>query len=474
MTTFGIGLTSKMFSGVDDLQEINLNNDSDHFDQSSSRSKVIYERQESKMSTQSVPPLLQQTVAGGQQPRQITNNTNFKSLKPIENFDLKLLPRILKHLDTATILEFMKVNWNCHRLCAPLVYEKVCFSQLSGKKLEIFMRTLQASFSSRDGRNQTSVDYSSFVRHLNVNNIVFEEDTSLQSWTAVRDVIALVADNLVSLSLNIGDESFVDLSPDYVYLHSETALSALKNLSLQSKCSRVPPKLVSELLRAAPIGGLKSIRMYRCLTNFDATGWFLISERGGESLQDLVLTPSVGPNMLGWDEKLFKQGLQNISKTCPNLKRIDFSGHAIPLPDQALQIFCESRRIEEIYAPCTMNDAHLLIFMGKPAWPNAKCIGLSCLCVTGEITEKQRNGMSCNRFTDHVLLEFLDYMMNSASSKISVYLPVYLIALKTGKRIETLQWLSMSMHITKREKDFFWFKDKLVLSIFSNRLATFF
>ena len=406
--------------------------------------------------------------------RPLQKTESAKSLKPIGKFNSKLLPCILKHLDIATLLSCRKASWATHRICSAIIYEKIYFSQLSGKKLGLFLNTLQNSILSRDGRGLTTLDYASYIQTLTIKNIVFEEKSSLQCWKTVRDVISLVGDNLISLNIGIGDESFMDLSSDYLYLPNGIALSRLKNLSLQSKCSQVPSKLVLELLRAAPLGGLTSIKFYRCMPNFDATGWFLIEERGGKSLRDLVLSPSVGPNMLSWDETLFNQGVQNISKVCTNIAKIDLSGHAIVFPNQALENFSASKKLLEFYAPCTMTDAHLLINMSKPVWPLIKCIGLSCMCVDGEMKEKQKNGMSCNRFTDHVLLEFLDFLMSSPSSQIKIYLPVYLIALKTGKRIETLHWLSCSMHITKREKDVFWFKEKLVLSIYSNRLANFF
>ena len=107
-------------------------------------------------------------------------------------------------------------------------------------------------------------------------------------------------------------------------------------------------------------------------------------------MRELVLSPSVGPNMLCWDENLFTHGIQNISKECTNLAKVDFSGHAISFPNQALENFSAFRNMLEFYAPCTMNDAHLLIIMSKPVWPLIKCIGLSCLCVDGEMKEKQK------------------------------------------------------------------------------------
>lgn len=161
----------------------------------------------------------------------------------------------------------------------------------------------------------------------------------------------------------------------------------------------------------------------------------------------------------------------SLKTTC----RIDISGHAIPIPYAALENFTKCQDFSELYTPCTMNDAHLLILMDKPFWKNIKVLGLSCLCVDGEMKERQKDGMSCNRFTDHVLVEFLDHVIDSGPQhEISIFLPLYLIALKTGKRFETIQWLSVSMNITKREKDCFWYKERIKLLVTSNRLATFF
>ena len=166
-----------------------------------------------------------------------------------------------------------------------------------------------------------TIDYSGLVKLLIVNNIVFDDNSPLQPWSLVSDIIGLVAPHLTGLSLEIGDESFADLPHDYVYLHTNIELPKLKHISMTSKCMQVPLSLVFELLRASPVNGLESIRIARCMTNFDSSGWFLISERGGKALHDLVLSPSIGPNRLAWDEKCFINGLELVSKSCTELKR---------------------------------------------------------------------------------------------------------------------------------------------------------
>jgi hypothetical protein len=243
----------------------------------------------------------------------------------------------------------------------------------------------------------------------------------------------------------------------------------LSILNLSSKCMKIPATLVLELLRAAPKSSLKSVKFSRCMANFDASGWYLLAEKGGDKLTELVLTPSPGPNMLGWDEKGFNQGITDIATTCQSLSKFDLSGHVRPIPHKALETLCSNTNITELYCPCTINDAHLLIMMEFAAWENLKVLGLNCMCVDGEMREKKKDGMSCNRFTDHVMLEFLDHW-TACPNPVQIYLPSYLIALKTGKRVDTTAWLGIH---AKKDGENFRYKDKLILSVKTNRLAHF-
>ena len=319
------------------------------------------------------------------------------------------------------------------------------------------------------------LDYSALVQFVSINQIVFEEISPLQPWSCVRDLISICSKSLVGIQLGIADESFTDLPADYTYLERDITLPNLKYLKLNSKCMKVPHQLVLELLRAAPAGSLKSIKFDRCMTNFDGSEWFLVSERGGNSLTELSLTPSVGPNMLAWEEQVFHNGVKLALNNCPNLKKLDLSGHAIPIKVLMIEEMLKTwRDLTHIYFPCTTNDAHLLALTSQRSWQNLKVLGLSCCCVDGEMKESKKNGLSCNRFTDAVLVTLLDHLLDSESKQIQVYLPVYLVSIKDGKRQATESWLSNSPKITKSENGAHCYKGKIILSVPTNRMMIFF
>ncbi|KAJ3302422.1 hypothetical protein HDV03_004966 [Kappamyces sp. JEL0829] len=322
------------------------------------------------------------------------------------------------------------------------------------------------------GSRRATIDYTTLVESLYFTNIVFESPSPLQSWSTVRDAIALCSASLKRLSLEISDETFLEFPADYVYFPTKLELSGLTHIKVSSKSQKAPQKLILELLRAAPIGGLKSLRLNRCLSNFDASGWFLIRERGGGELEDLVLTPSVGPNMLGWEERYFHDGLDKIATSCTQLSRVNISGHSCSISQSALEKLTRLATIRQFYFPCSLTDAHLLVLMSSQ-WRQLEILGMNCMCIDGEHKEKQKEGLSCNRFTDQVMTEFLNALSDNATNYISIFLPTYLISLKTGKRIDTLQWLSCNMHVTSREGARFWYKEVLILSVPASRLANY-
>jgi hypothetical protein len=396
-------------------------------------------------------------------------------LQPMDNFNSKLLPFLLRFLDPAGLRACQLVSWSWFKEASSVLYRHLQFSQMSGKQLERLSATLQRSMLSPQGRRQTQIDYSSLVRYLTVKNIVFEDETPLQSWRLVRDIIGICAPYLVGISFTIGDDSFLDLPNDYVYLNTQIQLPNLKLLSIASKCMRIPNKLVMELLRASGPNSLKSIKFSRCLYNFDASGWYLVCEKGGKELLQLSLTPSIGPNMLGWDEHMFYDGAKALTESCPNVRQLDLSGHAMPIPHDTLELMEKNLKyITHLYLPCNSNDAHLLALMRQPAWTRILILGLSCCCVDGEMKEAKKDGMSCNRFTDHVLLTFLDHFLTTCTKEPEIYLPTYLVSLKNGKRHSTIDWLSKLIHVTKREGYRFWYKDRIILSVPTNRMAIFF
>lgn len=396
------------------------------------------------------------------------------TLRPISNFDIQLLPLILNFLPPADLNKMLRVSWLFFKIAAPILYKRVKVTQLAGHNLTALLNTLQLSVTTSEGRRVTTIDYSTMVQSLTITHIVFDYPSALQSWTLVRDVISLLSPSLLSLSLDIADESFVDLPSVYTFLHPNIALPLLTSLSLTSKCIRVPQKLVLELLRATKVDGLQTIRLQRCLGDMDASTWFLIVERGGISLKNLILTPSVGPNILGWSEIHFKTGIRSIANRCTNMQRLDLSGHVFSIEDKSLEEFCYNMKsLEELYLPCMITDVHLSILSkcsSASTMTSLRVLGLTCMCVDGEMKEKKK-GISCNRFTDNMLVTMLERL--AAGKKVEILLPVYLIVVKTGKSVETTKWMSSCTDI-RNVNGAFVYKMRVTLTIPTNRMATFF
>jgi hypothetical protein len=398
-----------------------------------------------------------------------------QALKPVEHLDLKLLPLLLRFLDVNDLRACQLISWAWFKESSSVLYRHLQFSQLSGKRLEKLLVTLHKSLLTPQGRRLTQLDYSSLVRYLTLKNIVFEDDSQLQSWRLIRELICICAPSLVGLSFSIGDESFLDLPNDFVYLNTHIQLPNLKLISMASRCMRIPNKLVMELLRASPSNGLKSIKFLRCLYNFDASGWYLVCEKGGEELLQVSLTPSIGPNMLGWDEHQFQDGVKALTEACTKVRQLDLSGHAIPLLHTTLELMTiKLPCITHLYLPCNSNDAHLLALMKHPPWKNLQVLGLSCYAVEGGLKDYKKAGLPCDKFTDNVLVSFLDHCLDVETKEFQVYLPTYLLSLKTGKSMNTMDWLSKLIHVTRREGDKFWFKERIIISVPTSRMTIFF
>ncbi|KAI8896937.1 hypothetical protein BC833DRAFT_595528 [Globomyces pollinis-pini] len=411
------------------------------------------------------------------EPLTIKKQKSFKKLElaPVKDFDIKILPFILKHLSPSDLLTCLQASWQWYTDGIKVLYKHITFTQLSGHRLKSFHTTIQKSILTSDGKRNTLIDYISLVEMLTISHIVFDNDTPLQSWDLVRDIIVLCSAHLKLLSLSIGDLSFEDLPNDYVYVPSLVNFPKLTHLRLYSTCAKLPEHLVMELLRSTPSNQLVSIRLPKCLTNLTASTWFLICDKGGTALTELVVTPSSGRNMLAWEEQPFVQGLTYISKKCESLKKLDISGHTLMVPFPILEdLVTLATDMTEMYFPCQTNDSHLQVFMNHPPWIHLKTLGLSCQCVDGKIKEEGPNGASCNRFVDTFIISFLNYLlMGVQSDTFQVYLPTFLISIQTGKSIKTVDFLSNCGFITKRDLDRFWFKDRIVLSVPTNRLENF-
>jgi hypothetical protein len=245
-------------------------------------------------------------------------------------------------------------------------------------------------------------------------------------------------------------------------------------LELTSKCHRFPKNLATELLNVCPSSVMESIKIKNCLYDLDSASWESIIQKGGKSLQELALTPAIGPNRLGWDESSFQNGLHHLVSVCNNLLRLDLSGHALFLPHETLELLLMySTNMEEFYMPCNTNDTHLLVFLKYAPWRNLKALSLACNCIDGEKEDLCRDGVPCTKFTDAVLETFLFHMLQVETPEFHIFLPAFLICVKTGQRKSTLEYMSYYIKLTRRVGDVFWFQERITLSVHTNRMISF-
>ena len=122
----------------------------------------------------------------------IQKNRTFSQfqLNPFKNFDMKLLPNIIKYLASNDLFTFLQASWAMFKIAAPALYRNILFDQSSGKKLKFFLNVLQSSLLSQ-GRRRATTDYTRLVEGLHVKNIVFEEGSILQSWNIVKGIIII-------------------------------------------------------------------------------------------------------------------------------------------------------------------------------------------------------------------------------------------------------------------------------------------
>ena len=359
---------------------------------------------------------------------------------PAVDMDERIIPWVVEFLqDRADIVKCLTLSWAWFKAAVVTLYGDSSFSQMSGRRLGMLLQTLQLSVV----QGASIIPYHQLVRSVSISHVVFEESTPLQSWFHVRDLLALCASTIEALHLTIGDDGFMDLPNDYVYLHPQISFPRLKSLQMETRCSRLPERLILELLRASPIESLAEIKLPRCLQNLGASGWFLIAERGGSALTQLVLTPPIGANLLGWDEQLFHLGVEQLARSCPRLTRLDLSGHTIPAFSSIVSLLMASLPdLTHISFPCAMSDAHLLPLLTSNQWPSLKSLSLSCHCVDGQERVKKPNGKPCNEFSDSVIGAVLEHLAIAVSTSLTVELSTHLISVKTGKSVLTIDYIS--------------------------------
>lgn len=369
-----------------------------------------------------------------------------------------LIPHIIDFLPIDDVHRYLGLSWVWLPHAATRLYRAVNFTQLSGDKMALFLKTLQSSVLSSQGTRRTLLDYCALVTAVTITHIVFEQQSPLQAWVNVRDILSLCASNLEGISLGVGDDSVAELAAGHTYLHPSMKFVNLKRIEVTSKCPNMPENFVIELLRASPIEGLESIRFPRCMCNFSATGWFLIAERGGASLKDLELTPSVGFNMLGWEEGSFLSGVEQIVTSCPNIEFLDLSGHGLGFHLRLLNLYIDKMiHLKHLFLPYGLDDSHIVTMLTTPPWPKLESLGLSCPNV-------DKKGMSWNKFADNTLQALLEYIGRKVKSpKIRVFLPDYLIQVKTGRKIEMRLWLDF-LNAKKNGANQWTYQSKLYIS----------
>jgi hypothetical protein len=369
--------------------------------------------------------------------------------------DPTLIPLIVKHMPPSDMYKLLRLSWLWFKHASNLLYQSVTFSQLAGKRVSLFLQTLQSSVLTSKGVRKTVLDYASLVKKLYISHIVFDEPSELQSWNDIRDVISLCSKSLTTISLVIGDDSFSDLPTNHTYLHPHTQLTSLRHLEVASKCPNLPEQLIVELLRASPVNKLHAIRLPKLMSNFSSTGWYLIAERGGAALVDLELTPSIGFNMLGWDETCFHNGMEQIIKSCRKLKFLDLSGHAMGITPVILGSLMSKLQVETIFLPSGLDDSHLITILTGPTWNSLKTLGFMPI--------SEEKPLSFFKLSDQMMKAVIEHLLSFPNERIKLILPQYLLSVKSGKPVSVFDFIR-GLDCKELEAGVWLYKEKIVIS----------
>ncbi|KAJ3415879.1 hypothetical protein HDV05_003943 [Chytridiales sp. JEL 0842] len=358
-----------------------------------------------------------------------------------EDTDLPLLiPKILSYVrDERTLRSCLMVSKVFMHAAVGELYKHISLTGSSGPVLSKLVKLMRLS---QEGRTMT--DYRPVVRSLHISDLVLDEQevTPYQSWNMARELIRRVAPTLERLILDSDDNRFKD--PEYVPagscgLDQRVYFPRIKELTIGAGCLAFPDEFILDLMRRCPHNSLRAVRLPGCISSMGGTGYFLISERGGTALEELILTPpssypppypTINPNQHSsatseagslpasrrgsntsitsltsfvfgskdpaeeevshiedkdpfnpqstWEPDLFADGLQVIATACPNLKAIDISGHTIGLRAGILETLLNScPELEEIDLPCGLTDANLYeVLMARPE----QLWRLNCAC----------------------------------------------------------------------------------------------
>ncbi|KAJ3330668.1 hypothetical protein HDU76_005131 [Blyttiomyces sp. JEL0837] len=390
------------------------------------------------------------------------------------------LPTVIPHIlsfvdDEATLRTCLHVNKIFMAAAVNYLYQTV---SLFGSNGPVLQKIIKLMASSAEGN--TMADYRAPVRSLEIGDIVLDEPevTPLQSWNLVRELIRRLAPNLERLYLDSDDERFHD--PDFIQsgscgLDQRVNFPRLKSLSIAPGCLAFPDGFIFDLLRRCPPNSLTSIRFPGCITAMTGTGYFLIAERAGKSLRDLIITPpssfpppsTLDPaefdpedeeswdqgrrHYLGpydpsstWDPDLFADGLLLMSTSTPNLRALDISGHTTGLRPGSLEALLRGcPDIEELDLPCGVTDAtlyELLTVKPKQLWR----LNVACNCHrqhTDPVTiHNAATAVPCSFLTDGVVRAVLDEIMAGKAGAL-IELPTHVMVVKSARMLPTLQVL---------------------------------
>ncbi|KAI9357632.1 hypothetical protein DFJ73DRAFT_186046 [Zopfochytrium polystomum] len=202
-----------------------------------------------------------------------------------------LVPYILSFADESALRSCMLVNKVFMAAAVQHLYQSISLFGSCGPVLKKLLRLMSAS---ADGA--TMIDYRSAVRSLEIGDLVLDEPevTPLQSWNLARELIRRLSANLEHLYLDSDDPRFRD--GDFIQrgtcgLDQRVVFPRIRSVAIAPGCLAFPDEFVYDLLRRCPLGSLSSIRLPGCVRNMSGTGYYLISERGGAALTDLILTP---------------------------------------------------------------------------------------------------------------------------------------------------------------------------------------
>ncbi|KAJ3024017.1 UNVERIFIED_CONTAM: hypothetical protein HDU68_008349, partial [Siphonaria sp. JEL0065] len=400
--------------------------------------------------------------------------------------DLPLVvPKILKYVDDeATLRQCLLVNWCFMAATTARMYQNLSLTGSSGPVLKRLLKLM-----SKSSDEETLIDYRKCVRSLEVSDLVLDEDevTPFQSWNTIRELIRRVSPTLERLYLDSSDSRFHD--PDIIHpgtcgLDQRVQFPRLKSLTIGPGCLAFPDSFLIDLLRRVPRDSLMSLRFPGCIKQMDHMGYNLIAERGGSSLQDLILTPpasypspsgdpfEVGSTTIGsvtvlpnaktgvgrkgfkgeynpnqtWSLDEMCDGLIDIMKMCPDLRALDISGHTQGLnPGVIQQLLTCCPNLEELDLPCGITDtvmSELLIAQPKHLWR----INTSCCChksfTTPATTSSSASNVSlaapCSFLTDNLVRAVIEQILPGKVGAL-FELPTHIFKVKTAKMVPTLE-----------------------------------